>query len=75
MFTKVIVLDNYILELHLKDGSIKYFDMKPYLNKGDFKKLRDINLFKTVRLDVLEGIEWDYKNLSLSRDTLEKYMY
>lgn len=70
MFLKVKALKDYTLELYLNDNSKKIFDMKPYLNLGDFKRLQDWELFKTVHIDELNGIEWDCYNLSLSRDTI-----
>lgn len=63
-------LDNYILKIVLDNGDIKYFDVKPYLDKGCFKELKNIEVFKKVRIDELQGAEWYYENLSLSKDTL-----
>lgn len=51
------------------------FNMKPYLTKGDFTVLKDWDIFKTVRLDQLEGVEWSYANLSISKDTIISHMY
>lgn len=47
--TNVIPLDNYQLWLKFKNGEEKIFDMKPYLEKGIFKKLKDENIFKTAK--------------------------
>lgn len=74
-FIGVVPLPDYLLKFFLKDGSIRIFNMKPYLTKGDFTVLQDWNIFKTVKLDELQGIEWDYKNLSLSKDTIIANMF
>lgn len=75
LFIGVVPLPDYMLKFFLKDGSIRLFNMKLYLTKGDFIVLQDWNIFKTVRLDTLEGVEWSYANLSLSKDTIIAHMY
>ena len=50
-------IDNYKLLLTFNDKSVKLFDMKPFLEKGIFKELRDEALFKTVRVS-FDSIEW-----------------
>ncbi len=47
---KVEPRENYLLALTFADGERKLFDMKPYLDLGVFRELRDINVFKTVRV-------------------------
>ena len=54
----VKALDNYLLLLTFENGEKKHFDMKPYLETGIFKELKDLNLFKTVRTS-FDSIEWD----------------
>ena len=51
--------DNYTLFLEFSDGTKGDFDVKPYLDKGIFKQLLNVSLFKsvTVRQDD-ETIEW-----------------
>lgn len=44
--TRVLARDDFHLELMFDIGEIKVFDAKPYLDKGVFQRLRDINLFK-----------------------------
>ncbi len=48
-------LDNYTLHLTFENGEEKLFSMKPYLDKGVFKVLRDETLFKqaTVTFDTV----------------------
>ena len=50
--------DNYILILTFENGERRQFDMKPYLDFGIFKELKDIRLFKTVKTS-FDTIEWD----------------
>ena len=47
--TKVSAKDNYTLFVELSDGRSGYFDVKPYLEKGVFKQLKDKNYFKQVK--------------------------
>ena len=48
-FSLIIVLDN---------GEKRTLDMKPYLDFGVFKKIRDYEKFKRVRV-AFDTIEWD----------------
>jgi hypothetical protein len=41
--------DNYLLLLTFENGEERQFDMKPYLDIGIFKELKDPSLFKTVK--------------------------
>ena len=50
-------IENYTLILTFDDGSVKLFDMKPYLGKGVFKELKDENLFNTVKVS-FDSIDW-----------------
>lgn len=40
--------DDFSLDLDFGDGVIRRFDAKPYLSKGIFVQLKDINYFKKV---------------------------
>ncbi len=55
--TRVQPLSGYILSLTFKNGAQKLFDMKPYLETGIFKALKDEALFNTVRIS-FDTIEW-----------------
>ncbi len=55
--TAVTALENYTLGLKFKNGEAKVFDMKPYLETGIFKELKDETLFKTVRVS-FDTVEW-----------------
>ena len=47
----VEVLPDYRLLLTFDDGIKKIKDMKPYLEKGVFKKLKDKDFFKKVSIE------------------------
>jgi hypothetical protein len=49
--------DNYLLNLTFENGEKRQFDMKPYLDFGIFKELKDQSLFKTVKPS-FDSIEW-----------------
>ena len=50
-------LSEYHLLLTFENGEKKIFDMKPYLDKGIYKELKDESKFKTVRIS-FDSIEW-----------------
>ena len=50
--------ENYLLAITFADGEKKLFDMKPYLDLGVFKQLRDVNVFKSVRI-CFGSVAWD----------------
>ena len=47
---KVKALSNYKLELTFENKEVKVFDVKPYLETGLFKTLKDEKFFRTVKL-------------------------
>ena len=55
---EVVPGENYLLMLTFENGEKREFDMKPYLEKGIFKELKDKKLFNSVRLS-FDTIEWD----------------
>ena len=62
------VLDDYELEVSFENGEFRRFDVKPYLDRGIFARLRNLAVFQTVRV-VAGSIEWP-GGLDLSYDTL-----
>ena len=56
---KVKALDNYKLELIFENKEKRIFDVKPYLETGIFKKLKDEKIFKMVKVSY-DSIEWPY---------------
>jgi hypothetical protein len=55
---RVEARDDHTLVLTFEDGERKLFDMKPYLDKGVFRELKDIAMFKTARV-CFSGVAWD----------------
>lgn len=49
---------DYMLLLTFNNGDKRRFDMKPYLNKGIFKELKDVSKFNTVHI-CFDTIEWE----------------
>lgn len=64
----VRALEAYELEVSFDNGELRRFDVKPYLARGIFGRLRDREMFETVR-SVAGSIEWA-NGLDLSYDTL-----
>jgi hypothetical protein len=64
----VQALEGYELEILFDNGESRRFDVKPYLDRGIFVRLRDCEAFRAVRV-VAGSIEWD-NGLDLSYDTL-----
>lgn len=56
--TDVQPLNNYMLRLTFKNGEQKVFDMKPYLETGIFKALKDEEIFKTAKVS-FDTVKWD----------------
>lgn len=40
--------DDFTLDLDFGDGVVRRFDTKPYLDKGIFKQLKDVEYFRKV---------------------------
>jgi len=59
---------DYLLEIVFNNNEKKYFDVKPYLNFGLFSELKDLNLFKTVKVE-LGTVAWQ-NGLDICPDTL-----
>ena len=55
---EVMPLENFFLRLKFKNGEEKVFDMRPYLNTGIFKELKDDAIFKTAKVS-FDTVEWD----------------
>lgn len=66
--TKVKPESNYFLSITFTDGKTKRFDVKPYLEIGLFKELKDLSLFNSVK-EFLGSIQWS-NGLDLCPDTL-----
>jgi len=53
-------MENYLLSLTFENGERRIFDMKPYIDSGIFKELKDKELFSTVKTS-FDTIEWNNK--------------
>jgi len=60
--------DDYCLLLTFENGEKRIFDVKPYLDKGVFTRLKNVAEFKTARV-VSGSVEWRGE-IDLSYDTL-----
>ncbi len=60
--------EDYCLLLTFENGEKRVFDLKPYLEKPVFKRLKNAVLFKTARV-VSGSVEWQGE-IDLSYDTL-----
>lgn len=49
---------DFSLNIVFDTGEKRLLDMKPYLDFGAFKKIRDYEIFKRVRV-AFDTIEWD----------------
>ena len=65
---RVFANNDYTLFVELSDGRSGMFDVKPYLEKGVFKQLKDKNYFKQVK-PFFCGIAWPDEQ-DLSADTI-----
>ena len=59
---------DYCLDLTFSNGEHRLFDVRPYLDKGIFRQLRDFERFRQVRI-VAGTVEWP-GHLDLCPDTL-----
>ena len=59
---------DYTLVLTFANGETKIFDMKPYLEIGIFRELKDLSLFNSVK-PFLGSIQWK-NGQDLCPDTL-----
>jgi hypothetical protein len=48
---------DYTLTLTFTNGEVKSFDVKPYLNVGIFRELKDLSLFNSVK-PFLGSVQW-----------------
>ena len=53
----VKTMNDYKLLITFNNNEKKIFDVKPYLKYKQFEKLKDLNLFKKVKISGL-SIEW-----------------
>jgi hypothetical protein len=61
-------LPEYRLYLEIQDGRKGIFDMSPYLDRGVFRELRDINYFTQVGV-LMGAVTWPHEQ-DIAPDTL-----
>jgi hypothetical protein len=64
----VEVKQEYVLKLAFENNEVRLFDTSPFLDKGIFNELKDINYFKQVKV-AFGAIEWPHEQ-DFSKDTL-----
>lgn len=50
---------DYTVHVYLEDGHIKLFDMKPFLNKGVFKQISNLDSFVNLCTVMNGTLSWD----------------
>ena len=65
---KVSPNPDYTVSLTFENGEKRIFDVKPYLDKGIFRELRDLKIFNSVK-PLLGSIQWQ-GGQDFCRDTL-----
>ncbi len=66
--TKVVPHDNFCLELWFSSGEHRVFDVRPYLDRGVFTRLKSLELFKQAFV-ALDTVCWP-GNLDIAPETL-----
>ena len=61
-------LPNYRLEIEFQNSEIREFDLTPYLERGIFRELKDIEYFSRVQV-CMGSIQWPHGQ-DLCPDTL-----
>ncbi len=60
--------DDFSLDLKFNDGSVRRFDVKPYLDYEVFRELKDLSYFKKVRI-TFGTVQWQHEQ-DISPETL-----
>lgn len=66
--TAVKANDDFSLDLRFDDGSVRRFDVKPYLEYGIFKELKDKDYFQRVKV-TFGTVQWPNEQ-DISPETL-----
>ena len=62
-------VEDYRLRIRLSNGKNGLFDVSPYLDKGVFHELRDLQYFRRVKV-AFGGIMWPHEQ-DFSAETIE----
>ena len=60
--------NDFSLHLEFNDGSVKRFDVEPYLDYEVFRELKDLDYFKQVRI-AFGTVQWSHEQ-DISPETL-----
>jgi hypothetical protein len=60
--------DDYSLDLRFNDGAVRRFDVKPFLDRGVFRELKNLDYFKRVRI-AFGTVQWPNEQ-DIGPDTL-----
>ncbi len=60
--------EDFSLDLRFNDGSVRRFDVKPYLDAGVFRELKDVAYFKQVTF-AFGTVQWPHEQ-DISPETL-----
>ena len=60
--------EDFSLDLQFNDGSVRKFDVIPYLNYGVFTELKDLHYFQQVRI-AFGTVQWPHEQ-DISPETL-----
>jgi hypothetical protein len=63
--------ENFNLILTFENGEKRRFDMNPFLSKGDYKELKDISKFNSVKIDT-HTLVWE-NDADIEHSVLYKY--
>ena len=65
---EAIVNDDFTLDITFGDGSVRRFDMKPYLDYPIYRKLKNVDYFRDVKV-AFDTVQWS-ESEDISPDTL-----
>jgi hypothetical protein len=57
---KVEALDDYLLYVEIEDGRCGIFDVKPYLDRGVFRELKNVHYFNQVGI-LFGAVTWPHE--------------
>lgn len=60
--------EDFTLDLQFNDGSLRRFDVTPYLNSGVFTELKDLRYFQQARI-AFGTVQWPHEQ-DISPETL-----
>jgi len=62
-------LEDYMLQVTFSDNAVKIYDIKPLLDKGIFKRLKNPLLFKKAYVDY-GTVVWENGEIDIAPETL-----